>query len=156
MGVDHEVAGRRAGMLTWPRAVSLVVLAWAAFFAASAAATPGGGTFSAPSSLDFADTSFGTATGAQIVFTNDSSAPAAAPTMSSLDTHGKDVAFGALHDLDGPDSCSQRTVVPAGSYCVIWLSFEPPTAQTRMYTGSACFATSDGTLCVRLQGKVAG
>jgi hypothetical protein len=157
MGVDHEGHRRRAAkVVTWPRAVGLVVLAWAAFFAISAGATPGGGTFSAPSSLDFADTSFGSATGAQIVFTNDGSAPAAAPTMSTLDTHGKGAAFGALHDLDGPDSCAQRTVVPVGSYCVIWLSFEPPSAQTRAYTGVACFAAPDGGLCTRLQGKVKG
>src|SRR5438045_2876300 len=102
MGVDHDWQGRRAAKVTWPRAVGLVVLAYAAFFAVSAGATPGGGTFSAPSSLDFANTSFGSATGAQIVFTNTSSAPAAAPTISSLDTHGQSAVFGALHDLDGP------------------------------------------------------
>jgi len=140
--------------LRMARRVGLAVLI--ASFAMAGVATSGNPntSFSTPRAIEFDATAFGSATGAQVVFSNTSTEAVAAPVLESVGTNGNVDAFFVQRNVEGPDTCEARPVVQPGSYCVAWLRFEPPPSNNnRMYTGSACFQSSGDALCVRLQAR---
>lgn len=159
--MDQERTDVRNGGITLRlRAIVVLVAGLVTFLIGSSGTQAAPASFSMPRSVEFAVTSFGSATAAQIVFSNTGSTTSAAPVLTSLVTHGNLDAFFESHDLDGPDSCTARTQVDTGSYCAIWLRFEPPADKGRMYNGSACFTLpanggSTATVCVRLQARSA-
>ena len=153
--VDHSSTDRRRrARLKLAGRVGLVVLVAGLATAGVATSGTSSASFSAPKAIEFDATTFGSATGAQVLFSNVTSAPVAAPVLDSVATNGNTDAFFLQQNVEGPDTCDARPVVQPGSYCVAWLRFEPPARNNaRMYTGSACFHAEGNSLCVRLQAR---